>query len=147
MLTYKIKEFRTFRIVTEKQEKTLNVRLKVWFEVDGKPVIGEGRLKMLQAIHENGSIRHAATALGISYRKIRGAIRDMEIQMDQPLVFAYRGGEEGGGARLTSKAHALIASYIDTANTFHHMVDEVLNFKSTCDISANGKICHSMSKE
>lgn len=118
------------KMTSENKQKTWNVRLKVWFEVDGKPIIGEGRLRMLKAIHENGSIRHAATSLGISYRKIRGAIRDMEMQINEPLVIAYRGGEDGGGARLTSTAHALIASYGDAADRFYQLADRTLTFPS-----------------
>lgn len=87
------------------------VRSKVWIEVEGRPVMGEGRMAMLQAIHRHGSIINASRETGISYRRMRGAIRDMEEAMGRPLVMAYRGGDDGGGAMLTADAHALIDAF------------------------------------
>jgi molybdate transport system regulatory protein len=86
-------------------------RSKVWIEVEGRPVMGEGRMAMLQAIHRHGSIIHASRETGISYRKMRGAIRDMEKAVGHPLVKAYRGGGDGGGAVLTPEAHQLVDAF------------------------------------
>lgn len=88
------------------------VRCKIWIEIDNRPVIGEGRLAMLTAIDQEGSIISAARRLQISYRKIRGAILDMERSVGVPLVRTYRGGEEGGGARLTAEAVRLVDQYL-----------------------------------
>jgi len=87
------------------------LRSKVWLEVGGHPVMGEGRMVMLQAIHRHGSIIEASRETGIPYRKMRGAIRDMEKIIGRPLVKAYRGGDDGGGAVLTVDAHWLIDSF------------------------------------
>ena len=99
-----------------------DIRLKVWFEIDGNPIIGDGRLAMLNAIHQNGSIIEAARQIGVSYRKIRGALRDMEKHMGKPLVRAYRGGGHGGGADLTPEAHQLIELYKKIKNRFEQEV-------------------------
>lgn len=93
------------------------VRLKVWLEVDGEPIIGEGRHEMLQAIHRNGSIIQAAREIGISYRKMRGAIGHMEQSIGHPLVNTRRGGGNGGGAELTPEAHLLIDRYEKVARS------------------------------
>ena len=97
-------------------QKRLDIRKKVWLEIDGHPIIGEGRHHMLQAIHRNGSILQAAREIGISYRKVRGAIRDMEHFIGEPLVTTYRGGGHGGGARLTPAAHHLMKRYLKVAS-------------------------------
>lgn len=99
-----------------------DVRLKVWFEIDGHPIIGDGRLAMLNSIHQNGSIIDAAREIGVSYRKIRGALSDMEKHMGHPLVKAYRGGGEGGGATLTPLAHKLIEEYTRVRDRFQQEV-------------------------
>lgn len=104
-------------------EKQWRLRSKVWLEIEGHPVIGEGRMHMLQAIDRNGSIREASREIGISYRRIRGAIRDMETATGRPLVRSYRGGEDGGGARLTTAAHELMHSYARVAQGFQEAVD------------------------
>lgn len=88
-----------------------SLRSKVWLEIEGRPVIGSGRLMMLRAIDRHGSILHAAIETGISYRKMRGAIRDMEAAIGHPLVESRRGGESGGGATLTRFAHELLRSF------------------------------------
>ena len=87
------------------------LRSKVWLELEGQPVIGRGRVEMLQAIDRHGSILHAAQETGISYRKIRGAIRDMEAAIGHRLVQSRRGGESGGGAKLTRFAYDLLCSF------------------------------------
>lgn len=87
------------------------LRSKVWIEVEGRPVMGEGRMAMLQAIHRYGSIIDASRETGISYRKMRGAIRDMEKAVGRPLVKAFRGGGDGGGAVLTAEAHTLMDAF------------------------------------
>ena len=99
------------------------VRSKVWIEVEGRPVMGEGRMAMLQAIHRHGSIINASRETGISYRRMRGAIRDMEKAIGRPLVKAYRGGGDGGGAVLTAAAHSLIDSFRKFATDLQQEAD------------------------
>lgn len=92
-------------------EKKLGIRLKIWLEIDEKPVIGEGRLKILKAIDETGSLLAASKKTGVAYRKLRGAVRDMETLIGRPIISTHRGGGDGGGAVLTPLAHELIARY------------------------------------
>jgi molybdate transport system regulatory protein len=107
------------------------VRSKVWIEVEGRPVMGEGRMAMLQAIHRHGSIINASRETGISYRKMRGAIRDMENAVGHPLVKAYRGGGEGGGAMLTPEALALVDAFRKFSDGLRQEADDRFcrNFK------------------
>lgn len=131
-----------------KNELQWDIRLKVWFEIDGHPIIGDGRLAMLNSIHQHGSIIEAAREIGVSYRKIRGAICDMEKHIGQPLVKAYRGGGNGGGANLTPEAHQLIELYTKIRNKFqqevssHHQEAAAL-FKSVLskNLQPNGNLC------
>lgn len=73
--------------------------------------MGEGRKEILEAIDQHGSILQASRETGISYRRIRGAIKDMEHAVGKTLVRSYRGGEQGGGASLTTVAHELMDRY------------------------------------
>jgi molybdate transport system regulatory protein len=92
--------------------KKWDVRSKVWFEVNGKSFMGEGRAAVLQAIDRHGSILRAAQETKISYRRIRGAIREMECALGRPLVCTRRGGENGGGAVLTDLARELLTRFM-----------------------------------
>ena len=88
--------------------KKWDVRSKVWLEINGKSFMGEGRADVLQAIDRYGSMLRAAQETRISYRRIRGAIREMECAIGRPLVSARRGGKNGGGAVLTDLARELL---------------------------------------
>ncbi|MFZ7125514.1 MAG: winged helix-turn-helix domain-containing protein [Desulfobacterales bacterium] len=104
-------------------DKQWGLKSKLWLELEGHPVIGEGRMAMLRAIDRYGSILQASREIGISYRKIRGAIRDMENVVGRPLVISYRGGGEGGGASLTTDAVELMDSYERLAKGFQNEID------------------------
>lgn len=93
------------------RNKQWELRAKVWLELEGRPFMGEGRMAMLEAIDRYGSIINASRQTGIAYRRIRGALRDMEQVIGRPLVHAYRGGGDGGGAVLTKAAHELMESF------------------------------------
>ncbi len=112
-------------------KKQLTVRSKVWLELEGHPVIGEGRVAMLQAIDRHGSIVRAAHETGISYRRMRGAVRDMETALGRPLVFTFRGGGQGGGAMLTPEAQELMACFEKFVHAFQKDADALFrkNFR------------------
>ncbi len=64
----------------------LEVRSKIWLEVDGKPFLGDGRYRILSAIHLKGSINAASRELGMSYRKVWAQLRAMEETAPFPLI-------------------------------------------------------------
>ena len=67
----------------------MNIRLKVWFEVDGEYVFGDGRAELLRLIEQSGSIKKAASNLRMSYRHAWGQIRKMEDRLGTKLVETY----------------------------------------------------------
>jgi molybdate transport system regulatory protein len=84
---------------------------KIWIEVHGRPVLGPGRLELLQAVKQQGSISKAAHLLKMTYRKAWGQIKAMEERMGLPLLVKQTGGTGGGGASLTPQATNLLAKY------------------------------------
>lgn len=108
-------------------EKKLGIRLKIWLEIDDRPVIGEGRLRILKAIDETGSLLGASKKTGVAYRKLRGAVHDMESLIGRPIINTHRGGEDGGGASLTPLAHDLIKRYETDLALFQKSLSEQSN--------------------
>lgn len=108
-------------------KENLSVKSKIWFEINGKPLIGDGRLKMLESINKHGSIIKASEEIEVSYRKTRGAIRDMEASLGERLVKTRRGGTEGGGASLTDLANELIQKFKAQQKGVNEMVNAIHN--------------------
>ncbi len=101
----------------------VQVRSKVWLEAQGRPVLGPGRLELLQYIDHQGSISRAARLLKMTYRKAWGQIKAMEGQLDLALVEKQAGGPGGGGARLTPEARELLSKYFRLAQGIEEEVD------------------------
>lgn len=72
---------------------------------------GPGKADLLASIRTTGSITAAASALGMSYRRAWSLVSEANKAFRAPLVELSRGGEGGGGARLTKEGEAVLASY------------------------------------
>ena len=120
------------------------LRSKLWLEYNGIPILGDGRVEMLRSIHSGGSIKQAARDTGISYRRMRGAIQEMESTIGYPLVKIRRGGGEGGGAELTPAAHVLMHAFDQLSDGFQQDADARFDALRNLLLSANGNIRHSM---
>lgn len=89
----------------------LQVRSKLWLEIDGEPLFGRGRKFLLEAIGRYGSISEAARQIGVSYRRAWSYIRAMEDRLGIPLVERRAGGRHGGQAVLTEHAREFLEQY------------------------------------
>jgi molybdate transport system regulatory protein len=89
----------------------MEIRSKLWIEVNGEPIFGKGRSYLLDAIDKYGSINRAAKEVNISYRKAWSYIDTMESRLGVKLVERKTGGKNGGGAILTDTARKLIRNY------------------------------------
>lgn len=68
-------------------------------------------VKLLAGIQESGTLRSAAEALGLSYRKAWGDIRKAEKFIGFSLVEKVRGGKDGGLSRLTADGAELVEAF------------------------------------
>jgi putative molybdopterin biosynthesis protein len=86
--------------------KARGVRLQYSFDADGQrgAALHNPLFDLLQAVHEHGSIQHAAKALGASYRHVWGALKRWEDTLGEPLVT----WSQGQPARLTPFADRLL---------------------------------------
>ena len=91
------------------QVATTRLTLRVDFR--GERAIGPGKIRLLEAIRDTGSITKAGTALGMSYRRAWLLVYDMNSCFREPVVAAHAGGSHGGGAALTSFGRNLIDQY------------------------------------
>jgi molybdate transport system regulatory protein len=89
----------------------LQVRSKVWLEIDGAPLFGQGREQLLRLIQTTGSINAAAKQMGIPYRKAWTYLDAMEKRLGSPLVNRQKGGSGGGNSTLTPEALQLLEGF------------------------------------
>jgi len=101
----------------------LQVRSKIWLEIDGEPVFGKGRDELLCLIRNTGSINAAAKSMGIPYRKAWSYIDAMEKRLGFPLVNRLKGGAGGGESTLTPQAETLLQKFDMLQQGFNDMVN------------------------
>lgn len=67
------------------------LRLRVWLEQEDQTYIGIGSTLLLQQVEKLGSLRKAAEALGMSYRRAWGKLKNAEERIGKPLVEKTKG--------------------------------------------------------
>jgi len=85
----------------------------VRFRVDLGPgcSIGPGKIELLEAIAHTGSIRQAARAMRMSYRRAWLLVDSLNRSFREPSTTASVGGAGGGGVALTAFGEELVRRY------------------------------------
>jgi molybdate transport system regulatory protein len=86
-------------------------RLTVRVDLGPEQQVGPGKVRLLEAIRDTGSIRQGGQSLGMSYRRAWLLVADMNRCFREPVVAAQTGGAHGGGAALTQFGLDLIEHY------------------------------------
>ena len=102
----------------------MEIKSKLWIEINGGPVFGRGRRFLLEAIAQYGSINRAAKEINVSYRKAWSYIKAMEERLGIKLVRRQAGGRNGGGASLTVEAKEFLKKYELMEIGMRELVDE-----------------------
>lgn len=89
------------------QVATLSIRIDLAPDVR----LGPGKVRLLEAIAEHGSISAAGRALAMSYRRAWLLADELNRAFVEPVLAAQPGGRSGGGATLTPFGQRLVACY------------------------------------
>lgn len=73
--------------------------------------IGPGKVALLEAIDQTGSITASAKLLGMSYRRAWLLVDETNRCLVRPAVQTIAGGPRGGGASLTAAGVELVRRY------------------------------------
>jgi len=95
----------------KKPRQRFKAKSKVWLELGGRPVFGDGKAEILERIGQSGSLMAAAKSLGMSYRALWGRLREMERRLGVTLVARRAGGRGGGTSQLTPAARRLLKQF------------------------------------
>ena len=96
---------------------------KLWLSsMSGEGIISEEVYSLLNEINDKGSLKAAAEATGLSYRKAWGDIRQAETLLGYELTKKTRGGKDGGQSVLTPSAKKLLEAYA----ALHNKLDDAV---------------------
>lgn len=94
---------------SEKTKATCRPRFRI---MAGKEIaLGPGKVDLLEAIIDTGSISAAAREIGLSYRRAWAMVHTMNACFKEPLVESSKGGKGGGGAKVTPTGKSVAALY------------------------------------
>ena len=94
---------------------------------DTELAIGPGKVALLEAIEETGSITSSARKLGMSYRRAWLLVEATNNCLVRPAVETAAGGQRGGGSTLTPVGVELVRRYRALERATALAVDRKLN--------------------
>lgn len=84
---------------------------KIFLESGDKLLLGPGRMALLKATLDLGSLHKAAQAMGMSYRWAWGRLKTAEKELGVPLLTQDNTPGHGRGKVLSTEARELLAWY------------------------------------
>ncbi|MDR2573839.1 MAG: LysR family transcriptional regulator [Desulfovibrio sp.] len=90
---------------------TLHCDMNIWMETAEGPLLGRGRMRLLELVNEKGSLKQAAAAMGMSYRAAWGKIKESEAAWGAPLL--EKQGSNRRGFQLNPRGLELLTLYRD----------------------------------
>lgn len=100
---------------------------RIWIEKGGFSFLGAGKVALLEAIIEHGSISRAAKSLEMSYKKAWEMINSMNKLSEEPIVIRETGGSGGGGTSVTEIGVNLISEYRNLQTKCSKFLEEELS--------------------
>jgi molybdate transport system regulatory protein len=88
--------------------------------------LGPGKIDLLESIQRTGSLRQAAQALGMSYRRAWLLLDGLNRSFSEPASTASIGGQGGGGVTLTPFGLEIIRCYRAAAQTIESVAKQEL---------------------
>jgi molybdate transport system regulatory protein len=89
------------------------VRFRMRIQQAGAIVLGPGKVALLEAVKEHGSISAAARSLAMSYRRAWLLMDELNRSLELPATLSEHGGQSGGGSVLTPVGEEIIRLYRD----------------------------------
>lgn len=86
-------------------------RLSIRIDLENGDRIGPGKIALLEAIRDTGSISAGARKIGMSYRRAWLLVEQVNDAFEGPSVASSMGGRHGGGAVLTPVGERVIDIY------------------------------------
>jgi molybdate transport system regulatory protein len=89
--------------------------------------VGPGKICLLEAIRDAGSLSKGARNIGMSYRRAWLLIESLKKSFREPVTVASTGGKDGGGMLVTEFGDALIRNYRALERDFASLAEQRLH--------------------
>jgi molybdate transport system regulatory protein len=89
------------------------VRFRMRIRKGETVALGPGKVELLEAVREHGSISAAARSLDMSYRRAWLLIDELNQSLKSPATVSEQGGQSGGGCVLTPVGESIVRLYRD----------------------------------
>lgn len=105
------------------------IKSRIWIEVDDNVLLGEGRVRLLKAIEQTGSLSKAAKSLQMSYKKAWTLTDAVNKSAKKPIIVTSIGGKNGGGAKLTPYGKKIISVFEEiNSDCWDYLENQVTRF-------------------
>jgi molybdate transport system regulatory protein len=95
------------------REASTEVRFRMRVLRGSDIALGPGKVVLLEAVREHGSISAAARSLNMSYRRAWMLIDELNRSLATPATTSEPGGQRGGGSLLTPVGEDIVRLYRD----------------------------------
>jgi len=92
------------------------VRFRIDFAEDSS--VGPGKISLLEAIRDAGSLSQGARNIGMSYRRAWLLVESLKQSFREPVTLASKGGKDGGGMLVTEFGDSLIRNFRELERDF-----------------------------
>jgi molybdate transport system regulatory protein len=99
------------KVSTTSASNQPEVRFRMRIRQADAVAIGPGKIDLLEAVREHGSISAAARSLGMSYRRAWLLIDELNSTLKTPATSSETGGTSGGGCVLTPVGEKIVRLY------------------------------------
>lgn len=100
------------------------VRFRMRIQQADTIALGPGKVALLEAVREHGSISAAARSLKMSYRRAWLLMDELNRSLKSPATVSEHGGQSGGGSVLTPVGEEIIRLYRDIENQAYTVCSE-----------------------
>jgi molybdate transport system regulatory protein len=80
--------------------------------------VGPGKIGLLEAIRDSGSLSQGARNIGMSYRRAWLLVESLKQSFREPVTVASKGGRDGGGMLVTEFGSTLIKNFRELERDF-----------------------------
>ena len=87
------------------------IKTRIWLENNNGIFLGEGRIKLLKVIDEEGSLSKAAKKMNMSYKKAWKIIDSINQNSNKAIISTNIGGKGGGGTHITKYGLKVISEF------------------------------------